>query len=42
MQYRSLLIATLARLIGCPAEDLQDMTAEAAETEINRILEDMR
>ena len=39
MQYRTLLLSTLARLIGRPAEDLQHMTTEAVEAEINRVLE---
>lgn len=42
MQYKSMLIATLARLIGRPAEDLQHMTTDAVEAEINRVLEGMR
>lgn len=42
MQQKTVLLATLARLIGCPAEDLQEMTTEAAEAEINRVLENMK
>lgn len=41
MQHKDMLTATLARLSGRPAEELQQMTMEAITAEINRILEDM-
>lgn len=41
-QQKSTLIATLARLTGRAADDLQEMTENAIEAAINEVLEDMR